>query len=232
CKPADGGSPDALVNSLADTNVQRSQPAACAFMEIFARDECIFYVKGLISQDLCRTFIELYETNPRKHPGYTASAGGETQLEVYVKVSTDLDVEPDGIWAATFAELHPAVTTVILSIAAKFPSLQVAPLRCTGYKIQHYKMNEGHFKWHFDALGADAWDRQLAMVLYLNSVADGGETCFHRQNLKIKPVAGDALFFPTFWTHLHCGEIPRSEDKYVISSFIRFAIPGTDNKSA
>ena len=201
-------------------------------MEIFARDECIFYAKELIPQELCRTIIEFYEDDPRKHPGYTASTGGERQLEVEVKVSTDLDVGTDGIWTAAFAELHSAVTTVMLSIAAKFPSLQVAPLRCTGYKIQHYKKNEGHFKWHFDALGAGCWDRQLAVIIYLNSVADGGETCFHRQNLKIKPVAGDALFFPTFWTHLHCGEIPKSEDKYVISSFIRFALPGADDRAA
>lgn len=201
-------------------------------MELFARDECIFYVKELISQDLCRAFIELYEDDPGKHPGYTASPVGDKQLEANVKVSTDLDVETDGIWTAAFAGLHSAVTTVILSIAAQFPSLQVAPLRCTGYKIQHYKRNEGHFKWHFDALGPGGWDRQLAVIIYLNSVAEGGETSFHRQGLKIKPVAGDALFFPTFWTHLHCGEIPRSDDKYVISSFIRFAIPGTDNQAA
>jgi 2OG-Fe(II) oxygenase superfamily len=201
-------------------------------MEIFARDECIFYVKELLSEELCRAFIELYEHDPRKHAGYTAGAGGERQLEVNVKVSTDLDVETDGVWTAAFTELHSAVTTVILSIAAKFPSLQVAPLRCTGYKIQHYRQNQGHFKWHFDAIGPGAWDRQLALVIYLNSVADGGETCFHRQNLKIKPVAGDAVFFPTFWTHLHCGEVPRTGDKYVISSFIRFEIPGADTYPA
>ena len=201
-------------------------------MEIFAREECIFYVKELIPQQLCQSFIELYGNDPRKHPGYTASAAGESQLEVDVKVSMDLEVATDGIWTAPFAQLHSAVTTVILSIAAQFPSLQVSPLRCTGYKIQRYKQNEGHFKWHFDALGPGGWDRQLAVIIYLNSVADGGETSFHRQNLKIKPVAGDALFFPTFWTHLHCGEIPKSGDKYVISSFIRFAIPGTANKSA
>jgi hypothetical protein len=119
-----------------------------------------------------------------------------------------------------------------LNVTAQFPSLQVFPLWWTGYKIQHYKKNEGHFKWHFDALGPGAWDRQLAMIIYLNSVEDGGETCFHRQNLRVKPVAGNALFFPTFWTHMHCGEIPRSEDKYVISSFVSFAIPAAVQQSA
>jgi hypothetical protein len=201
-------------------------------MEIFARSDSIFYVQDLISQDLCRRCIEFYERDPRKHSGYTTSAGGERQLEVEVKVSTDLGVETDGIWAPVFVELHSAVTTAIQSIAGQLPALQVSPLQCTGYKLQHYQKNTGHFKWHFDALGPGGWERQLAVIIYLNSVEEGGETCFHRQDLKIRPVAGDALFFPPFWTHMHCGEIPRSGDKYIISSFIRFAIPGIDGKSA
>jgi hypothetical protein len=194
-------------------------------MEIIAHDDCIFYVRELIAPELCRNLIRLYENDPGKHPGFTAKASGERLLEGDVKVSTDLDVGTDGVWTEAFAALHLAVSTVTNSIAGQSPSLQVWPLRCTGYKIQHYRKDEGHFNWHFDALGPGGWDRQIAVVIYLNGVADGGETSFHRQNKKIRPVAGDALFFPPFWTHLHRGEIPRSEDKYVISSFIRFAIP-------
>jgi hypothetical protein len=96
-------------------------------MEVLLRGDSIFHVKDLISQDLCHRCIELYERDPGKHAGYTASAGGETAL--------------------------------------------------------------------------------------------------HRQSLKIKPLAGDALFYPPFWTHMRCGEIPRSGDKYVISSFLRFVLP-------
>jgi 2OG-Fe(II) oxygenase superfamily len=201
-------------------------------MQIFDRNDSIFYVKELISRDLCHRCIEFYQHDRRKHSGYTTSASGERQLEAEVKVSTDLGVETDGIWTPVFVALHSAVTTVIQSIAAQFPALQASPLQCTGYKIQHYKKNEGHFKWHFDAVGPGGWERQLAVIIYLNSVEDGGETCFYRQDLKIKPVAGDALFFPPFWTHMHCGEIPRSGDKYIISSFIRFVIPGIDSGSA
>jgi hypothetical protein len=201
-------------------------------MKIAAAAECIFYVEELISKDLCHTIIENYERDPDRHPGYTVGGRGEKKSQDEVKVSTDLEIKQDGVWTAAYAELHLAVSRVVLNVAAQFPSLQVFPLSGTGYKIQHYKKNEGHFKWHFDALGPGAWDRQLAMVIYLNSVADGGETCFHRQNLRVKPVAGNALFFPTFWTHMHCGEIPRSEDKYVISSFVSFAIPAAVQKSA
>jgi hypothetical protein len=201
-------------------------------MEISTKGDSIFCVQDLISQELCRRCIDLYEHDPRKHSGYTTSASGERQLEVDVKVSTDLSVETDGIWAPVFAELHSAVTAVVQSIAAQFPALQASPLQCTGYKIQHYRKNEGHFKWHFDAVGPGGWERQLAVILYLNSVEDGGETCFYRQDLQIKPVAGNALFFPPFWTHMHCGATPKSGDKYIISSFIRFAIPGTDGTPA
>jgi hypothetical protein len=196
--------------------------------EIVPAAECIFYVRELLPKDLCRTIIETYAAHPRKRPGYTVGSRGETKSQDPVKLSTDLDITTDGAWAAVYEALHPAVSRVVMSVAAGFPSLQVWPLRCTGYKIQHYKRNEGHFKWHFDALGPGAWERQLAMVIYLNSVEEGGETRFHRQNLSVKPVAGDAVFFPTFWTHMHCGESPRSEDKYVISSFVSFAIPAAD----
>jgi hypothetical protein len=201
-------------------------------MEIVAAAECIFRVTELISTDLCRSIIENYEQDLRKHPGYTVGSRGETKANDPVKLSTDLQITNEGVWTAVHAELHLAVTRLVLSVARQFPSLQVWPLRTTGYKVQHYRRNEGHFKWHFDALGPGAWDRQLALIIYLNSVADGGETCFHRQNLKVKPVAGDAVLFPTFWTHMHCGEIPRSEDKYVISSFVCFAIPAAEQTPA
>ena len=200
-------------------------------MEILVAGDCIFYVKGLLTEELCRTAIENYERDPRRHPGYTVGSRGEKKSYDEVKVSTDLGIDNEGVWTAIHEQLHQTVSRVVLSIAAQFPSLQVWPLRTTGYKLQHYKKNEGHFKWHFDALGPGAWERQLALVIFLNSVAEGGETCFHRQNLRVRPVAGDALVFPTFWTHMHCGEMPRSEDKYIVSSFVCFDIPPAERDS-
>ena len=204
----------------------------CLAMEIVAAADCVFYVKELLPQDLCRRIIDNYHSDPRKHAGHTVGSRGEKKSHDPVKISTDLDICHEGVWTAVHDELHQAVSGVVRSIAAQFPSLQVWPLRTTGYKIQHYEKNQGTFRWHFDALGPGAWERQLAMVLYLNSVERGGETCFHRQNLKVRPVAGDAVFFPTFWTHMHCGETPTSEDKYVVSSFVTFDIPAAERKPA
>jgi 2OG-Fe(II) oxygenase superfamily len=194
-------------------------------MQILPAPESIFYVKDLLSKELCRTILDTYETDPNKNPGCVLRGRGEKEVQEDIKVSTDAIITPTGAWTGAFDELNRAVNSALVQITAQVPSLQIWPLLWSGYKIQHYKKNEGHFKWHFDAIGPGTWERQLAMVLYLNSVEDGGETCFVKQNLTVKPVAGDAVFFPTFWTHAHCGEIPRSEDKFIISTFVSFDIP-------
>jgi hypothetical protein len=194
-------------------------------MQIVPAADSIFYVKDLISKDLCRDIIGIYERDTRRKPGYVIRGRGEKEITDAIKVSTDLVITEGGEWAAAFGELNRNVNGALQQIVAQVPALQLWPVWWTGYKIQHYRKNEGYFKWHFDAIGPGTWERQLAMVIYLNSVEDGGETSFHRQDIEVKPIVGDAVIFPTFWTHAHCGQIPRSEDKYIISSFVSFAIP-------
>jgi hypothetical protein len=196
-------------------------------MELVALADNIFYTKALLTRDLCDSILKKFSEDSRKHRGHTVNAQGERKLDDYAKISDDLEINAEGVWLEDHNKLHESVNRVVLSIANQYPALQVRPLQWSGYKIQHYKKNEGQFRWHFDAFGPGAWERQLAMVIYLNTVDEGGETCFQKQNLKVKPNAGDALFFPTFWTHMHCGETPRSNDKYVISSFVRFNFSAT-----
>jgi len=201
-------------------------------MEIAPYAEQIFYARELISQDLCQRIIALYCRDARKRRGFTVGSCGKKQKQAAIKLTTDLEIREKGEWSGPCRALNQAVDAALQTISGYLPALQVWPLKWTGYKIQHYTRGEGYFKWHFDAVGPGTWDRQLAMVLYLNSVREGGETCFHLQDRKVKPIAGDAVFFPTFWTHTHCAAIPRSEDKYIISSFISFALPVAAQKLA
>jgi len=59
-------------------------------MEILVAGDCIFYVKELLSPELCRGAIENYERDPRRHPGYTVGSRGAEKSYDDVKVSTDL----------------------------------------------------------------------------------------------------------------------------------------------
>lgn len=93
----------------------------------------------------------------------------------------------------------------------------------TGYRIQRYLKNDGFYKVHID--GCNWFDensakRVLAIIIYLNDVEEGGETAFPEHNYKVKAKKGRLAIFPAIWTHPHAAEVPISNDKWIISSFI------------
>ena len=57
-------------------------------------------------------------------------------------------------------------------------------------------------------------------MYYLNNVNEGGETEFYHQKLKVKPTIGSLVIFPTFFTHLHKGNVPISNDKYILNFWL------------
>lgn len=90
----------------------------------------------------------------------------------------------------------------------------------TGYQFQRYKKNEGFYKEHCDSLPGHGPGRILGIVIYLNDVAEGGQTQFPTLDLYVRPEAGKILLFPGGWTHPHESRLPISDDKYIISTFI------------
>ena len=67
--------------------------------------------------------------------------------------------------------------------------------------------------------------RHLTFIMFLNSVADGGELEFVGQNLKITPEEGKAVIFPSGWTHSH-RSLPASETRYIFQLWWSFLSPG------
>jgi hypothetical protein len=195
-------------------------------MNLYFSKDGVSYVENMLPKETCQTILSLYENDSRKQTGSVVCELGEKEVQEDIKVSTDLVIRDSDIWQEAYAQVNAAVKEALRRIVEEVEALQLWPLCWTGYKIQHYKKGEGQFKWHFDAIGPGTWARQMAMVIYLKTVEEGGETSFLRQGLKLKPLVGDGVFFPPFWTHAHCGEIPLSEDKFIISTFVSFDIPG------
>ena len=67
--------------------------------------------------------------------------------------------------------------------------------------------------------------RHMTFIMFLNSVADGGELEFVGQNLKITPEEGKAIVFPSGWTHSH-RSLPSSETRYIFQLWWSFLPPG------
>ncbi|RZL36825.1 MAG: 2OG-Fe(II) oxygenase [Rubrivivax sp.] len=174
---------------------------------------------------LCSSVIEQFERDARKSRGQVG-ARGATGVDAGLKSSWDLEIANEGAWQPLFQHLHAQIQACLQHYLSRSPVLQSLPLQATGYKIQMYPRGEGYFRWHADAIGGDAGDRLVAMVLYLNDVEEGGETEFFHQGLKIAPRAGQLVLFPAGWNYLHCGHVPRSSGKYIVSTFVRLTRQG------
>jgi len=97
---------------------------------------------------------------------------------------------------------------------------QQNPLGDEGFRIKRY-LNDGseHHGYHADNC-QDNNSRILAVLIYLNDVAEGGETAFLNQGILVSPVAGRIAIFPTSFSFVHAGRKPVSNSKYVIINFL------------
>ena len=89
-------------------------------------------------------------------------------------------------------------------------------------KIQKTKTGEGYHHWHCENAAMKARNRILAFMVYLNDVTEGGETEFLYQKCRFKPEKNTLLVWPAQFTHVHRGNPPLSNDKYIITGWVEY----------
>ena len=92
---------------------------------------------------------------------------------------------------------------------------------------QKYEAGKGGYPyWHSEVYPQsgpnDALHRIMLFMFYLNDVEEGGETDFYYQDVSVKPKAGRMVIAPAYFTHTHRGNVPKSNDKYILTSWILF----------
>ena len=95
--------------------------------------------------------------------------------------------------------------------------------------LQKYDANKGHYNtWHCENDHFAVSQRQFVFILYLNDVKEGGETefLFKEKNqgdfFNIKPETGKLIIHPASWPYVHRGAIPKSNDKYIVTTWLQF----------
>ncbi len=99
--------------------------------------------------------------------------------------------------------------------------------RLGNIQMQKYEQGRGNYGyWHCETYpaqpDAETLHRAFLFMFYLNDVAEGGETEFFHQQRSLKPRAGTMVIAPAGFTHTHRGCVPRSGDKYILTSWILF----------
>lgn len=92
------------------------------------------------------------------------------------------------------------------------------------YSAPHWKINEGwqllkygsdnYFVNHYD--DSKQYPRTMSMSFYLNDDYEGGEIEFSRFDLKIKPNANQAIFFPSNYVYNHTVHPVTSGTRYAV----------------
>jgi len=193
-----------------------------------------------LSKEICEDIIELYERDKKYvHRGVTGI--GE---DLKVKDTWDLAInlilnneeikEWVNIHKLLYTELYSNLKNYIESFnnnevynknridtCNKFKIICANPLKAETFQIQKSEPLTGKYVYHQDGLYELQQKRYriITYLWYLNDVDEGGETEFWG-TYKVKPEAGKLIFFPATWSYPHCGNIPISNAKYIITGWL------------
>lgn len=199
--------------------------------------------KKQIPDSFCDKLIDIYKFNDKCNYTHTGKSGTNSENNL-VKNSRDLDLEigkvlgpsaEEPLTQELFIEMFSFINKPIMDYVNTFipnrdgkqnyltheNSKELFTLLQPPKLKRYIAPEQGYHAWHQDwGLLPEQIQRLLVIMFYLNDVEEGGETSFFHQNLKIKPEKGKLVIFPPYFTHMHKGEIPISNNKYICNCYI------------
>jgi hypothetical protein len=187
----------------------------------FELNDPYYYIdKNALTKESCKTIIQMFEDS-EQHEGITS-----TGFDIDVKKTYEVNIRGDK-WQEIDNMISNVLTNSIIKYGEKIKittnNNYILHHLCnnvtdTGYQIQKYIKGDGFYNWHHDFLiNNNDSCRIVTFLFYLNDVEEGGDTFFY--NGKVKPEAGKLILFPATWTYNHKGNMPISNDKYIVTGW-------------
>jgi hypothetical protein len=187
----------------------------------------IYEAPNALDEDKCKYLIQYFEDNKHLHGdgmvgNYTVNRNIKYTTDIMFDPGTTNDPKINKI-ITHINQLFDIHTNIYFTKLKTLYNIDVPKFFTSTYKMQKYYTNQGFFRNHTDF---NAWSpginsarsgyRIFAYMFYLNTVDEGGTTSFFNHQ-SIKPEVGKLLFFPAEWFFMHGGNIPISNDKYIIT---------------
>ena len=166
---------------------------------------------NVLPKNICENLIDLFEKNIQ-HQHFINHNSCPCFTEVNVnQVSTDI-----------VRSLIPYLIDVYDRYQKDINNYYSPPLKeLEEFRIKKYKTGgDERFDEHVDVTDYNSSLRAVAFLFYLND--NDGNTFFSRHKLNIKPVSGRVLIFPPTWEYPHSGLPPKSDSKYIMSTYIHY----------
>jgi len=175
--------------------------------------------KNALTPDQCQTLITHFETNDSFWSPIVLNDGSsnvelETKRVKQLRLSPDKegDKEVDGI---LFDSIGTILQQYLESVNENYPQA----VRDSGYSLMKYEPNTDFCDWHTDSASGSVGNRVVAIVWYLNTISEGGETEF-KWGKKIQPKAGTAVIYPANWLYVHRAVAPVTSPKYIATTWM------------
>jgi len=183
-----------------------------------------FILSWTIPEYICDEIIYYFKKNKNLHYKGVVQGKNNNIQNKDLKVSTDISIDADNN-NKPFSDYRNELQNCLNLYVETYP--QVNNLYrfnvLEPYNIQHYKKGEGFKAEHCERNGSFnlSLKRCLVFMTYLNDVEDGG-TKFIYQNRIIKAQKGKTLIWPSDWTHTHCGQISKTQEKTIITGWFSY----------
>lgn len=176
--------------------------------------------ENALTNEECDKIIDEFESSPEYHE---KGKSGQSEIKEHVKKSTDItyDINKKSITSEIISKsLQKHVDKYIV----EYPDLdeRLNKWTCVPYfNVQKYEPNEGFFKPHCENCDKESSYRVLVWMYYLNDVPNGG-TLFPTLEVGINAIKGRLVLWPSYWTHVHMGQISETHTKYIVTGWHGF----------
>ena len=193
---------------------------------------CIIYMNDLkhyirvydhnLDPRMCQRMIQSFRQSEslQRRNGAGIRAGLEDSGWFELNVSKQADAAFEGM----FSQIIDAALTRYNNDIGLTIAIPHSKMRADLVLKRYSPDGKDRFQLHFDAIHHVA-NRYLVFLWYLNEVQDGGETRFPQLDYSVQTKAGRLLIFPPYWMYQHEGLPPRSQDKYILSTYLLFEDP-------
>ena len=180
---------------------------------------------NFLTPDECQAFIDTHKL--AEQAGLTVRRSEDMSLPHHRQDRTMVML--DNAWA--LSQSGPQVNVFMgrfwscfHEYMAHYSVLKAAePYAILNMRLQKTLPGEGYHIWHYENSSRDSLARVTTFMVYLNDVAEGGETEFLYRSMRIKPKVGTLLIWPAGYTHTHRGNPPLSGEKYTITGWTDIA---------
>tara|TARA_Y100001949_G_C15956742_1_gene317300 strand:- start:274 stop:843 length:570 start_codon:yes stop_codon:yes gene_type:complete len=173
--------------------------------------------ENALSTEYCKSWIE--HINNLREEGILLQEGDKLHNRDHETLNfknNEYDLPSSNKLASSFL---PSIKNCVDNYLEDYSVLGRGNFLLYDVKAKRIPIGGGFHMWHYENASFNVAMRRFVVQAYLNTIENGGETEFLYQNKRINAVEGTVVIWPAGFTHVHRGNPPIGQDKYILTTW-------------